>query len=201
MAEENLFEGLPSTAVSDGLQGYNHMKNGVYPLKEKWQLSGPAFTVDVSGGENLSLLKAIRSASEGDVLVIDGKGERSVAIAGDFIIGLAKTLGLKGIVVDGVIRDLEAIRDLDFPVFCIGTTPVASKKNEYGKLQVPITCGGVVVSPGDYIVADVDGVVVVPKEDAKDVYMKTLDKIAKDEKREKEIGNDPKKARKYLEQY
>ncbi|GAJ99908.1 RraA family protein [Geomicrobium sp. JCM 19055] len=201
MAEENLFEGLPSTAVSDGLKGYNHMKNGVYPLKEEWKLSGPAFTVDVSGGENLSLLKAIKNASEGDVLVIDGKGERSVAIAGDFIVGLAKTLGLNGIVVDGVIRDLEAIRDLDFPVFCLGTTPVASKKNEYGKLQVPITCGGVVVNPGDYVVADLDGVVVVPKEDANDVYKKTLDKIAKDEKRENEIGEDKEKARKYLEQY
>nr|WP_304413204.1 RraA family protein [Geomicrobium sp. JCM 19039] len=112
------FKELPTTAISDGLSGLNHMSQGIFPLTASWHTAGRAFTVSIPGGENVSVLEAIGAASPGDVLVIDGKGERNAAIAGDFIIGLAKTKKLGGIVVNGVIRDLSDIQALNFPVFC-----------------------------------------------------------------------------------
>lgn len=140
------------------------MHPSIKPLKEEYILSGRAFTVKMPVGDNAAVLKAIRTAKPGDILVIDAKGDEYRAIAGDFVVGMAKTLELGGIVADGVIRDMKGIKELDFPVFCKGTTVAASGKAGVGELNVPISCGGVSVKPGDIIVGDADGVVVVPME-------------------------------------
>jgi len=132
------------------------------------------------------VLEAIRAANEGDILVIDAKGNTNRAVAGDFVISLAKGIGVQGFVVDGVIRDIAAIRELDFPVFSLGTTVAAGNKNGGGKVNIPISIGGVTVHPGDYIIGDVDGVVVVPQEDAERIVMAAEAKLEKDEVRAQE---------------
>ncbi|WP_249712585.1 RraA family protein, partial [Bacillus cereus] len=111
--------------------------------------------VRLPDGENGAVLEAIRAANEGDILVIDAKGNTNRAVSGDFVISLAKGIGVQGFVVDGVIPDIEAIRELNFPIFSSGTTVAAGNKNGGGQVHVPIAIGGVTVLPGAYIIGDV----------------------------------------------
>ncbi len=198
---KNRFLGIPTTSITDALGSKNYMDISIKPLKQEWQLAGKAFTVDISAGENISVLEAISKAEAGDVLVIDGKSGTSNAFAGDFIIGLAKTKGLNGVVSNGVIRDIKGTKDLDFPVFCKGTTTAASKKNLIGKLNVPVNVGEVEVNPGDIIVADADGVAVIPKNNEEEVYQKTIERVKKDEERESRVGEDLEAVQDYLEKF
>jgi 4-hydroxy-4-methyl-2-oxoglutarate aldolase len=194
------FATIPTTCISDAMDGLTNMDSLIKPLKEKYKFAGRAFTVQIPVGENLAFLQAIRVAKPGDILVVDAKGDQNRAIAGDFVVGMAQTLGIGAIVVDGVIRDIVGIKNLDFPVFCKGTTVAASGKAGVGKINIPISCGGVSVFPGDLIVGDADGVVVIPKSIEKDVLNKALDKLNKDEIREATISGNPEAIRKYLDQ-
>ena len=184
------FETIPTTCVSDALNGMNNLHASIKPLQEKYTLAGRAFTVKIPVGDNLAVLKAIRNAKPGDVLVIDAKGDTYRAIAGDFILGMAQSLGIKGIVTDGVVRDIQGIKELDFPAFCKGTTVAASGKAGVGELNEPISCGGVSINPGDIIVGDADGVVVIPNEIEEETLAKAIRKLEQDEVREKEVSGD-----------
>jgi 4-hydroxy-4-methyl-2-oxoglutarate aldolase len=199
-SSEGRFYGLPTTGISDALQGFNHMDSAIKPLKESDKIAGKAFTVKIPAGDNTGILRGIREAKPGDVLVVDGKGYTERAVAGDFVISLAKNLGLQGMVIDGAIRDVQGIKDLDFPVFCRATTLCASVKAEKGEWQVPISSGGVSVSPGDIIVGDADGVIVIPKEKEEEVLQATLEKIKKDHQREEKYIGSREKALQYLNQ-
>lgn len=189
---------LPTTCISDAMDGMNNLDSSIKPLQESYKVAGPAFTVKIPAGDNSLVLKAIKEAKPGDVLVIDAKGETYRAIAGDFVIGLAKKVGIAGIVIDGVIRDLLAVRSLDFPVFCKGSTVAASHKKGAGEINIPISCGGVSISPGDIIVGDVDGVISIPRESATVILEKGLNKLKKDEEREAEALRSEASAREYL---
>lgn len=180
------FKHLPTTAVSDATGGHTNLRSDIKPLVDHFKLAGRAVTVRLPDGENGAVLEAIRAANEGDILVIDAKGNTNRAVAGDFVISLAKGIGVQGFVVDGVIRDIAAIRELDFPVFSLGTTVAAGNKNGGGKVNIPISIGGVTVHPGDYIIGDVDGVVVVPQEDVERIVMAAEAKLEKDEVRAQE---------------
>ncbi|RNB82133.1 RraA family protein [Brevibacillus nitrificans] len=195
------YQSVPTTCISDTMQGLHNMDSSIKPLKEEYHLAGRAFTVKMPVGDNLAVLKAIREAQPGDVLVIDAKGDTYRAIAGDFIVGLAKTLGIQGIVVDGVIRDIVGIKQLDFPVFCKGTTVAASGKAGWGELNVPISCGGASVQPGDIIVGDADGVVVIPQAQEEEILQQALDKLAKDQEREASVSGNPESVRAYLDKF
>lgn len=201
MSIENKFQEVSTTCVSDAMEGLNNLDSSIKPLQDKYKVMGRAFTVKMSVGDNLIFLRAIREARPGDILVVDAKGDTYRAIAGDFIVGMAKTLGIKGIVVDGVIRDLEGIKRLDFPVFCKGTTVAASGKAGNGELNVPISCGGVTISPGDLIIGDGDGVVAVPQAMEREVLDKALDKLALDIKREEKVSGDREEVIKYLDHF
>jgi len=180
------FKHLPTTAISDATGGHTNLRSDIKPLADHFKLAGRVVTVRLPDGENGAVLEAIRAANEGDILVIDAKGNMNRAVAGDFVISLAKGIGVQGFVVDGVIRDIAAIRELDFPVFSLGTTVAAGNKNGGGKVNIPISIGGVTVHPGDYIIGDVDGVVVVPQEDAERIIMAAEAKLEKDEVRAQE---------------
>ncbi|MFJ7983476.1 RraA family protein [Lysinibacillus xylanilyticus] len=180
------FKHLPTTAVSDATGGHTNLHSDIKPLADHYKIAGRAVTVRLPDGENGAVLEAIRAAEEGDILVIDAKGNTNRAVAGDFILSLAQGIGVQGFVVDGVIRDIAAIRELDFPVFSLGTTVAAGNKNGGGEVNVPIAIGGVSVRPGDYIIGDVDGVVVVPHEDAKRIVVAAELKLEKDEIRAQE---------------
>lgn len=188
------FKHLPTTAISDATGGHTNLRSEIKPLADHFKIAGRAITVRLPDGENGAVLEAIRASNEGDILVIDAKGNTNRAVAGDFVISLAKGIGIQGFVVDGVIRDIAAIRELDFPVFSLGTTVAAGNKNGGGQVNVPIAIGGVTVQPGDYIIGDVDGVIVVPQEDAERIVTAAEAKVKKDEAREQEAHENGKES-------
>ncbi|WP_059173179.1 RraA family protein [Bacillus sp. FJAT-27445] len=193
------FMNIPTTCISDVVDGLNNMHPTIKPLKEEYRLAGRALTVKIPVGDNLVLLKAIREANPEDIIVIDAKGDQYRAIAGDFIVGMAQTLGVGGIVVDGVIRDIVDIKKLNFPVFAKGTSVAASGKTGIGEINVPISCGGTAVNPGDIIVGDANGVVVIPQSEEQDILKKTLEKMRKDEIREEAVAGNVEATKQYLD--
>ena len=126
------------------------------------QLCGPACTVKVYPGDNLMVHKALYVAEQGDVVVVDAGASEMNAVLGDLVSTKAKHRRIAGFVIDGLVRDLPAIKELDFPVFARGTTPIGPLHRGPGEINYSICCGGVVVNPGDLILADAMGVVVVP---------------------------------------
>ncbi|TXL65637.1 RraA family protein [Cerasibacillus terrae] len=193
------FRMIPTTAVSDALKGMNNLEGTIKPLKEEYKIAGRAYTVKLPVGDNVMLLKSLKEAKPGDILVVDSKGDTYRAIAGDFVVGMMKTLELGGLVVDGVIRDIIDIKKLNFPVFSKGTTVSSGGKNGPGETNVPISCGGVSVHPGDIVVGDVDGVVIVPKEQAEDVLKRAKEKMTKDDAREEKISGNKEEIYKYID--
>ena len=108
--------------------------------------------------------KALDIAKPGDIVVVDAGGSRTNAVLGDLVCTKAKHRKLAGFIVDGLIRDLPGIVPLDLPVFARGTTPIGPLHRGPGEINYPISCGGIVVHPGDLIVADAAGIVVIPKD-------------------------------------
>ena len=128
------------------------------------QILGPACTVKCYPGDNLMVHKSLDVAKPGDVVVIDASTSMLTAVCGDLISTKARHRGIAGFVVDGLIRDIEAIQALgDFPVFSRGITPIGPLHRGPGEIGHPIAAGGIVVNPGDIIVGDMNGVVVVPQ--------------------------------------
>lgn len=195
------FKTIPTTCISDAMAELNNLDPSIKPLKEEYKVVGRAFTVKIPVGDNLVFLKAIKEAKPGDVLVVDAKGDTYRAIAGDFIVGLAQTLGINGIVVDGVIRDVVGVKQLNFPVFCKGTTVAASGKAGQGELNVPISCGGTAVHPGDIIVGDADGVVIIPKEHEQAILTKAAEKVKFDELRDQKVSGNRAEVINYLNDF
>ncbi len=133
-------------------------------LRPRMKLAGPAFTVEVRPGDNLMIHAAMALAQPGDVLVIDGKGDQTAALMGTIMITACKQLGLAGVVIDGAVRDSLEIDAMDYPVFSVGTSPNGPTKQVGGRIGHPVSIGGVTVHPGDFIIADCDGVVAVERE-------------------------------------
>jgi RraA family protein len=133
------------------------------------RLIGPACTVKVFPGDNLMVHKALDIAQPGDVVVVDAGASRMNAALGDLISTKAQHRKIAGFVVDGHVRDLPDILRLDFPIFARGTTSIGPLHRGPGEINYPICCGGVVVNPGDVVVADAFGVVLIPRDNAEDV--------------------------------
>jgi RraA family protein len=152
-------------------------------------LLGPALTVKCTPGDNLLLYKAIDMVKPGDVIVLDAQGELSNAIIGELMLTWAKGKGLAGIVVDGAVRDAGAIKEMDIAVYAAGVTPNGPYKNGPGEINVPITCGGIVVNPGDIVVGDEDGIVVINPKEAPELLEKAHATMAKEAKIMEDIKN------------
>ena len=128
---------------------------------------GPAYTVKCRAGDNLALHAALSMCNEGDVIVVSNEEDSTRALIGEVMMAyLRYTKKVAGIVLDGPIRDIDEIGKWDFPVYCTGTTPGGPYKEGPGEVNVPIACGGISVNPGDIILADPDGVIVIPRKDA-----------------------------------
>lgn len=196
---EDFLHTLPTTAISDALAGTTNMNARIKPLKDQYHIAGRAVTVRLPIGENGALLEAIRIAQPGSILVVDAKGDTNRAVAGDFVVSLMKGMDIQGLVVDGVIRDIHAIRELDFPVFSLGTTVAAGNKFGGGVIQVPVAVGGISVQPGDFIVGDADGIVVIPQAQLNEVVKKAQKKLAKDEVRALSVAGGKKNIITYLD--
>ena len=158
------FAELATTVLADVLGPGHAMDIGLRPLWSPMpRVAGPAFTVACAPGDNLMLHAAIYRAAPGSILVVDA-GNAEYAVAGGNVCAVAQRRGIAALVVDGVIRDLAEVRDAGFPVFARGVVPVAGVKAATAPLNEPVRCGGVVVRAGDIVVADDDGVLVVPAE-------------------------------------
>lgn len=136
----------------------------IRPLHPGMKLAGTALTVEVRPGDNLMIHAAISLAKPGDVLVIDGKGDLSSALMGTIMMNACRKLGIAGVVMDGAARDSVEIIEMDYPVFAAGTNPNGPTKNVPGRIGHPVSVGGVTVYPGDFVIGDADGVVVVERE-------------------------------------
>jgi 4-hydroxy-4-methyl-2-oxoglutarate aldolase len=142
---------------------------GLEPAWPGARVSGRAFTVRGSGGDNLAIHRAVARAGEGEIVVVDVEGEEEVAHCGDILVLAAAQRGIRGIILDGSIRDRRAIAELRFPVFHRGTSPRRPAKAVPGQLGIPVRLRGATVNPGDYVCADDDGVVVIPAGEAESI--------------------------------
>ena len=163
------FKTIPASNTCD-VMGRNAAMNPRIKLvssPKDQMMVGPALTVKARGGDNLALHAALNMAQEGDVLVVSNEGDNTRALMGEIMMAyLRYTKKVAGIVLDGPIRDIDEIGKWDFPVYATGTTPGGPYKEGPGEINVPISCGEISVNPGDIILADPDGVIVIPRKDA-----------------------------------
>ncbi len=159
-----------------GRRGTLHAR--VAPVHERMKLAGPAFTVEVRPGDNLMIHAAIALAQPGDILVIDGKGDQTAALMGTLMLSACKKRGLGGVIVDGAIRDRLELLELGFPVFSAGFNPAGPTKFVPGRINHPISCAGASVFPGDLVVGDADGVVVIERAKAPAMMALAVKKVA-----------------------
>jgi regulator of RNase E activity RraA len=187
----SLVEGLgelESTYISDAMNRFGGMDANILPADPAMRLAGPAVTVRVPPGDNLMVYKAFEVAQPGDILVIEARGYTSVAQWGDLTSMIARRLGLGGVVTDGSLRDLAGIREVGLPVFAKPwIVPNGALKDGPGEVNVPVAVGGVPVLPGDIVVGDANGVVVVPRLDAEVVLAQARAVAASEVKKIKEF--------------
>jgi 4-hydroxy-4-methyl-2-oxoglutarate aldolase len=174
------FGGIPTTILADILGREQVMTIGIGPLwPPTGPVAGPAFTVACAPGDNLMLHAAIYRAAPGSVLVVES-GDVDHAVAGGNVCAVAQRRGVAALVVDGVIRDLAEVRNSGFPVFARGVVPVAGMKTVTRPLNTLVRCGGVNVRAGDMVVADDDGVVVVPRDRRDQVLQDARARLARE---------------------
>jgi len=178
------FKEIPASNAGDVMNrncGMNPRIRLVSSPKDQMMV-GPAFTVKCRAGDNLTLHAALNFCSAGDVLVVSNEEDDTRSLMGEVMMAYLKdTKKVAGIVLDGPIRDIDEIGHWDFPVYCTGTTPGGPYKEGPGEINVPISCGGISVNPGDIILADPDGVIVIPRRDAAKVLEDAKAFKAKDE--------------------
>ncbi|WP_128000800.1 RraA family protein [Piscinibacter defluvii] len=174
---------FPSSILADvaGRRGALHGR--IAPLAPSMRFAGPALTVELRPGDNLMIHAALAVAKPGDVIVVDGKGDLSSALMGEIMSQQAVALGVAAVVIDGAVRDSEAIRELGFPMFAAGLNPNGPTKSVAGRLNHPISIGGVSVKPGDLVVGDADGVTVIEREKAAAMLPLAAEKVAAETKR------------------
>ena len=170
-------------AVTDygSVLGYEFFMD--YKIKPLWlnmpAIYGPAYTVQLTSGDNLMLHAAIYEAPKGSIIVVDGVDDLA-AVAGGNVCAVAKERGIKGFIIDGVIRDLGEIMQMQFPVYARGVFPVPGAKAVYSEPAQSIVCGGVKVKTGDMIVADIEGIAVLPEDNLSAIYDKAFEKADKE---------------------
>ncbi|MCX8204422.1 MAG: orotidine 5'-phosphate decarboxylase [Candidatus Nezhaarchaeota archaeon] len=171
--------------ISDAMHRRGEMK-GVKPVTQGAKMAGRAFTVRTYPGDWAKPVEAIDQAPPGSVIVIDASGSDK-AVWGELATWSCAVKGIRGVVVDGAVRDVDEIRKLGFPVFARHISPTAGDPKGFGEVGVEITCGGVRVRPGDWVIGDDNGVVVVPSEVAVEVANRALDVLEKENRVREEI--------------
>ncbi len=172
--------------IADAMERFRFMDPGIKRVSGG-KLAGPAVTVLARPGDNLMVHKALEVAKPGDVLVVNTFGSRNTAVFGELMATTLTEAKLEGIVVDGAVRDCEELREMGAKVFARSVVGSACDKDGPGEINFPVACGGVAVMPGDVIIGDEDGVVVVRSEDIAYVLEKTKAIAAGEVKRIQEI--------------
>ena len=164
------FRALPVANVSDCMSRLTGGGPRLRPYHAGGGLSGPAFTVKTRPGDNLMVHKALDIASPGDVVVVDAGGDLTNSIIGEIMISYAINRMLAGIVINGSIRDSDAVRGLSFPVYAAGVTHRGPYKSGPGEIGRTIALDGMVIEPGDLIIGDGDGLLCIPFDEIEEVY-------------------------------
>lgn len=188
-----MFRGIPSSNINDEINRLYCFRSYMYllnPEQFSGSMVGPAFTVKCPAGDNLFLHQALDLAQPGDIIVVDADGCSNRSVAGEIMMRFACKKGIAGIVVDGLLRDLDGYRKLSMPIYARGVTPQGPYKNGPGEINVPISCGGQVIFPGDVIVGDLDGLVVVRRKDAEELAYIARAKKEKEDKVFEKMEND-----------
>ncbi|MBC5688995.1 RraA family protein [Mediterraneibacter sp. NSJ-55] len=169
------FSHLPAANVADCMGRSCGMNPQIKLMSnpEKRQMCGVALTVKARPGDNMMLHKAMNISQPGDVIVVSNEGERNRAIMGEIMFNYLQGFKkIAGIVIDGPVRDIDVIAQGTMPLYATGTTPAGPYKEGPGEVNVPISCGGVSIHPGDIILGDKDGVIVIPRQDAGEILEK-----------------------------
>ncbi|CAA9570617.1 MAG: Demethylmenaquinone methyltransferase-like protein [uncultured Thermomicrobiales bacterium] len=180
MTDAGAFHEFSPTTLADVLDHDRVMDHGIRPL---WsgapRVAGPAYPVRCPSRDNLMLHAAIYRAPAGSVVVVEA-GDTDYAVAGGNVCAVAQKRGIAAFVVDGVVRDLAEARANRFPLFARGVIPIPGGKDAIGVLNGPVRCGGVLVAPGDVVVADEEGIVVVPAPRLGAVLAAARERVAKE---------------------
>jgi RraA family protein len=173
---------LPVANVSDCMSRMTAAGPRLRPMHKAGRMAGPAFTVKTRPGDNLMIHKSLWMAQPGDIIVVDGGGDLTNALIGELMVGMAIKQKLGGIVINGAIRDAQALRDRDFPVFAAGVTHRGPYKDGPGEINVPVAIDGMVIEPGDLIIGDDDGLLCVPYAETEKLYQAASEKMAQEAK-------------------
>lgn len=176
-----------SATVHEAMGRFGAMHHAIKPLARGMKVCGPAFTVKMQAGDNIMLLKAIKECQKGDVVVADGGRVLESGPFGELMALECSVKGVGGLVTTGSVRDTHEIIDMGFPVFSAAISIVGTVKESLGLINHPISAGDVIVRPGDIILGDDDGVVVIPLENAAEILAKSDARVAKEQKTMEEI--------------
>lgn len=181
----------PTGFLVDAMNGRGALDYRIKPLagaqEAQTRAAGVALTCHCGPDDNLALSAALALAEPGDVLVAATDGFAGTAILGDHMLGMARNRGVVAIVTDGLVRDLEGLLGVGLPVFARGLTPNSAMRNGPGTVGLPVTLAGMAVASGDIVVADADGVVIVPQADAAAVVAKLEQVRAAEAELEKKV--------------
>ncbi len=180
---------LPTATIYEAAGKWGEVAPNIRPIVDGLRVCGPAFTVKAMPGDNLVVFRAIEEALPGSVLVIDAGGTEGATIWGGTSTCACVAKKINGCVTNAAVRDVAQIRKLKFPVYAAGINVRGTVKSHPGWTQVPISLGETPVRPGDIVVGDEDGLVIVAAERAEEVASKALEKQQKDEEREGRILN------------
>lgn len=164
------FKTIPVANVSDCMSRMTAGGASLRPMHAGGVLAGAALTVKTRPGDNLMVHKALAMAQPGDVIVVDAGGDLTNAIIGGLMAATAQRKGVAGIIIHGAIRDSGEIAESNFPVYAAGVTHRGPYKDGPGEINVTVSFGGMVIQPGDLILADEDGCLSIPKEDVEQIY-------------------------------
>jgi len=174
------FRGLPAANIADEMNRFSCMDARIRPLNST-PLLGTAFTVKTRTADNLLFHKALDLVQPGDVIVVDAQGDLVNSLTGEIMMREARKKGVAGVVVDGAVRDYDALKEMDMAIYAAGVTPKGPYKDGPGEINVPVSCGGIVVNPGDILVGDGDGIVVIRPKEAPAILEKAKAKRQKEQ--------------------
>lgn len=180
------FRGIPVANICDNMSRLYAVHKDIKPYNNM-PLLGSALTVKSPAGDNLMFHKAISMAQPGDVIVVDGEGGIDHALCGEIMVREAIKKSLSGFLIDGCIRDVEALTNLPLSIFARGVQPKGPYKNGPGEINVPVCVGGMAILPGDIVVGDFDGVVIIRPDDLDEVYEKAYAHSQTEESKFKKI--------------
>ena len=182
--------GVASSTVADAMGRTGAMAQRISPLRSPAQLAGFAVTIRCAPNDNLMIHKALEFIEPGAVLVVDTQSSHDVGLFGNNMAIYAARRGARGLVIDGSVRDASALRQLDMSIFCTGAAPASGTKMGSGSVNEPVSCGGLIVCPGDAIVGDDDGVAAIPHQLAEEILEQAERREAMESDQEQAVASD-----------